>query len=118
MLPSAEALHLRRVRRNLVRALCEPDFEGIRNPQGGRSRSRRASAAGRMKSPEAVPEQRPGPNPENIRPKQISRCFKAIFPPQRPAVEASNSFWRAAFLGLRHLTAFAGYDLGQCDRKR
>jgi len=32
MLPSAEALHLRRVRRNLFVAVCEQDFAGNRNP--------------------------------------------------------------------------------------
>jgi hypothetical protein len=35
MLPSAEALHLRRFRRNLFGAFCEQDLEGNRNPQGG-----------------------------------------------------------------------------------
>src|SRR5208282_2012520 len=35
MLPSAEAVHLRRLRRNLFAALCEQDLEGNRNPQGG-----------------------------------------------------------------------------------
>src|ERR1035438_3709954 len=58
MLPSAEALHLRRLRRNLFRALCEQDLEGNRNPQGGAAEAEERVAAGRMKSPEAVPEQR------------------------------------------------------------
>ncbi len=58
MLPSAEALHLRRVRRNLFGVLCEQDFEGSRNPQGGAAEAEERAAAGRMNSPEAVPEQR------------------------------------------------------------
>jgi hypothetical protein len=58
MLPSAEALHLRRVRRNLFARLCEQDFEGNRNPQGGRAEAEERAAAGRMKCPEAVPEPR------------------------------------------------------------
>src|SRR6266567_681064 len=36
-LPSAEALHLRRVRRNLFAALREQDLSGYRNPKGGRA---------------------------------------------------------------------------------
>jgi hypothetical protein len=35
MLPSAEALHLRRFRRNLFGVLSEQDLEGNRNPRGG-----------------------------------------------------------------------------------
>jgi len=58
MLPSAEALHLRRVRRNLFCVLCEQDLEGNRNPQGGVAEAEERAAAGRMNSPEAVPEQR------------------------------------------------------------
>src|SRR5271156_1347010 len=58
MLPSAEALHLRRLRRNLFGAFCEQDLEGTRNPQGGSAEAEERAAAGRMESPEAVPEQR------------------------------------------------------------
>jgi hypothetical protein len=58
MLPSAEALHLRRLRRNLFGVLSEQDLEGNRNPQGGVAEAEERAAAGRMKSPEAVPEQR------------------------------------------------------------
>ena len=58
MLPSAEALHLRRLRRNLFGALCEQDLEGNRNPQDGAAEAEERVAAGRMKSLEAVPEQR------------------------------------------------------------
>jgi hypothetical protein len=58
MLPSAEALHLRRLRRNLFGVLSEQDLEGNRNPQGGAAEAEEQAAAGRMKSPEAVPEQR------------------------------------------------------------
>src|SRR5271157_2722147 len=58
MLPSAEALHLRRVRRNLFGGLSEQDLEGNRNPQGGAAEAEERAAAGRMKRPEAVPEQR------------------------------------------------------------
>jgi hypothetical protein len=58
MLPSAEALHLRRLRRNLFGVLSEQDLEGNRNPQGGVAEAEERVAAGRMKSPEAVPEQR------------------------------------------------------------
>src|ERR1035437_6230629 len=58
MLPSAEALHLRRLRRNLFGGLSEQDLEGNRNRQGGIAEAEERAAAGRMKSPEAVPEQR------------------------------------------------------------
>src|ERR1700693_3685044 len=58
MLPSAEALHLRRLRRNLFGVLSEQDLEGNHNPQGGAAEAEERVAAGRMKSPEAVPEQR------------------------------------------------------------
>ena len=58
MLPSAEALHLRRLRRNLFGVFSEQDLEGHRNPQGGAAEAEERVAAGRMKSPEAVPEQR------------------------------------------------------------
>jgi hypothetical protein len=58
MLPSAEALHLRRVGRNLSARLCEQDFEGNRNPQGGSAEAGEQAAAGGMKSPEAMPEPR------------------------------------------------------------
>ena len=58
MLPSAEALHLRRLRRNPFGVLSEQDLEGNRNPQGGAAEAAERAAAGRMKSPEAVPEQR------------------------------------------------------------
>src|SRR5450631_4068764 len=39
MLPSAEALHLRRLRRNLFGVLSEQDLEGNRNPQGGAAKA-------------------------------------------------------------------------------
>src|ERR1700685_3822750 len=58
MLPSAEALRLRRLRRNLFGVLSEQDLEGNRNPQGGAAEAEERTAAGRMKSPEAVPEPR------------------------------------------------------------
>jgi hypothetical protein len=58
MLPSAEALHLRRFWRNLFGVLSEQDLEGYRNPQGGAAEAEERAAAGRMKSPKAVPEQR------------------------------------------------------------
>ena len=57
MLPSAEALHLRRVRRNLFAAVCEQDFAGNRNPQGGGAEAEERVAAGRMRSPERCPNQ-------------------------------------------------------------
>jgi hypothetical protein len=57
MLPSAEALHLRRLRRNLFGVLSEQDLEGHRNPQGGAAEAEEQTA-GCMKSPEAVPEKR------------------------------------------------------------
>ena len=56
--PKAEALHLRRLRRNLFGVLSEQDLEGNRNPQGGAAEAEERAAAGRMKRPEAVPEQR------------------------------------------------------------
>ena len=51
MLPSAEALHLRRVRGNVLRVLCEKIFLEA-------AKAEERAAAGRMKSPEAVTEQR------------------------------------------------------------
>src|ERR1017187_1689925 len=51
MLPSAEALHLRRLRRNLFGVLSEQDLEGNRNPQGGAAEAEERAAAGRMKKP-------------------------------------------------------------------
>jgi hypothetical protein len=60
MLPSAEAMHLRRVRKNLFGVLSEQDLAGNRNPQGGAAEAEERAAAGRMKSPEAVPEQETG----------------------------------------------------------
>jgi hypothetical protein len=56
MLPSAEALHLRRLRRNLFGVVSEQDLEGNRNLQGGLAEAEERVAAGRMKSSEAVPE--------------------------------------------------------------
>src|ERR1700681_535665 len=51
MLPSAEALHLRRLRRNLFGVLSEQDLEGNRNPQGGAAEAEERAAAGRMNKP-------------------------------------------------------------------
>jgi hypothetical protein len=56
MLPSAEALHLRRVRRNLSAELSEQDWEGNRKPGGGAAEAEERVAAGGTKSPKAVPE--------------------------------------------------------------
>jgi hypothetical protein len=44
--------------RNLFGVLSEQDLKGNRNPQGGAAEAEERAAAGRMKSPEAVPEQR------------------------------------------------------------
>jgi hypothetical protein len=60
MLPSAEALHLRRVTRNLFGVCSEQDLEGNRNPEGGVAEAEERAAAGRMISPEAVTEQKAG----------------------------------------------------------
>src|SRR5713226_2982941 len=46
MLPSAEALHLRRLRRNLFGGLSEQDLEGNRNPLGGAAEAEERAAAG------------------------------------------------------------------------
>jgi hypothetical protein len=51
MLPSAEALHLRRLWTNLFGVLSEQDLEGNRNPQGGAAEAEERVAAGRMKKP-------------------------------------------------------------------
>ena len=51
MLPSAEALHLRRLPRNLFGVLPKQDLEGNRNPQGGAAEAEERAAAGRMKKP-------------------------------------------------------------------
>jgi hypothetical protein len=59
-LPSAEALHLRRLRRNLCGVLSEQDLEGNRNPQGSGSEAEERAAAGRRIGPEAVTEQKAG----------------------------------------------------------
>ncbi len=66
MLPSAEALHLRRLRRNLFGVLSEQDLEGNRNPQGGAAEAEERAAAGRMNSPEAVPEPRRDPRRQTL----------------------------------------------------
>ena len=63
MLPSAEGLLLRRVRRNPFGVLSEQDLEGNRNPQGGVAEAEERVAAGRMKGPEAVTEQTAGYEP-------------------------------------------------------
>ena len=55
-LPSAEALLLRRLRRNLFGVFSEQDFEGNRNPQGNTVEAEERAAAGRRISPEAVTE--------------------------------------------------------------
>src|SRR5580692_1814442 len=57
MLPSAEALHLRRPRRNLFGVLPEQDLEGNRNPQGGVAEAEERAAAGRMKTPKRCPNE-------------------------------------------------------------
>src|SRR5271169_1209938 len=58
--PKAEALHLRRVRRNLFGVLSEQDLEGNRNPTGGAAKAEERAAAGRRTGPDAVTEQKPG----------------------------------------------------------
>jgi hypothetical protein len=40
MLPSAAALHLRRVRRNLFGVISEQDLEGNRNPQAAKPKQK------------------------------------------------------------------------------
>src|SRR5215831_8032225 len=72
MLPSAEALHLRRVRRNLFAAVGEQDFAGNRNPQGGAAEAEERVAAGRMRSPERCPNQGRSNASENTGTRQIS----------------------------------------------
>jgi hypothetical protein len=59
-LPSAEALHLRRLRRNLFAVLCEQDLPGYRNQKGGAAEAEERVAAGRRYCPEAVTEQMAG----------------------------------------------------------
>lgn len=63
MLPSAEGLLLRRVRRNLFGVLSEQDLKGNRNLKGGVAEAEERVAAGRMKGPEAVTEQTAGYEP-------------------------------------------------------
>ena len=77
MLPSAEALHLRRVTRNLFRVLCEQDLEGNRNPQGGETEAEERAAAGRMKSPDAVTEQKAGYKMEDTCQRKVLICTLA-----------------------------------------
>ena len=57
MLPSAEALHLRWVQKNVFGVLCGKIF--LESVRGGAEAEERA-ADGRMTSPEAVPEQEAG----------------------------------------------------------
>jgi len=59
-LPSAEALHLRRLRRNLFVAFREQDLPGYRNPKGGAAEAEERVAEGRRYCPEAVTEQMAG----------------------------------------------------------
>jgi len=75
MLPSAEALHLRRVRRNLLSLLSDEDLEGNRNPQGGAAEAEERAAAGRMESPEAVPEHETGYGMADTYPSIIFICI-------------------------------------------
>jgi hypothetical protein len=66
-LPSAEALLLRRLRRNLFGVLPEQDLEGNRNPQGHTVEAEERAAAGRRIGPEAVTEQKTGYGAEDTR---------------------------------------------------
>jgi hypothetical protein len=63
MLPSAEGLLLRRVRRNLFGVFSEQDLEGNRNLKDGVAEAEERVAAGRMKGPEAVTEKTAGYEP-------------------------------------------------------
>jgi hypothetical protein len=58
--PKAEALHLRRLWRNLFAALCEEISSGNRNPEGDGIEAEERAAAGRRLRPEAVTEQKAG----------------------------------------------------------
>jgi hypothetical protein len=107
MLPSAEGLLLRRVRRNLFGVLSEQDLEGNRNPKGGVAEAEERVAAGRMKGPEAVTEQTAGYEPADthrtkgfigIPPAEYRRnrnCFRAGHDSVRRALfTASVARWK------------------------
>jgi hypothetical protein len=95
MLPSAEALHLQRVRRNLSGAVSEQDLEGNRNPQGGAAEAEERAAAGRMKSPDAVPEQRRDTGTADTSQSKVFICTLAA------EVEHNCSLIRAGISGTR-----------------
>src|SRR5215831_4864420 len=54
------------------RAVCEQDFAGNRNPQGGGAEAEERVAAGRMRSPERCPNQGRANASENTGTRQIS----------------------------------------------
>jgi hypothetical protein len=87
MLPSVEALHLRRPPRNPFGVLSEQDLEGNRQSQDGAAEAEERVAAGRMKSPEAVPEQ--------SRDRSRQTCFRAKF---------SSAFWRTKSVAIALLS--------------
>jgi hypothetical protein len=97
MLPSAEGLLLRRVRRNLFGALPEQDLEGNRNPKDGAAEAEERVAAGRMKGPEAVTEQTAGYEPADThRAKVFISISAAEFHRHRNCFRACNDFVRRA----------------------
>ena len=77
MLPSAEALHLRRLRRNLFGVLSEQDLEGNRNPQGGAAEAEERAAAGRMKKPRSGARTKAGYITADTRQSKVLICILA-----------------------------------------
>ena len=118
-LPSAEALHLRRLRENLFAVLGEQDFPGYRNPKGGAAEAEERVAAGRRHCPEAVTEQTAGYRtadalwtkvPIAVRVEE-SRQHRVLLRAQRPSTK------RAAPMDVRRLLKLSAIVISlECGR--
>jgi hypothetical protein len=76
-------------------AFSEQDLEGNRNPQGGAAEAEERAAAGRMKSTDAVPEQRRDTETADTRQSKVLICFLA------KEVRCNCSLIRAGMSGTR-----------------
>jgi hypothetical protein len=78
-------------------AFSEQDLEGNRNPQGGAAEAEERVAAGRMNSPDAVPEQRRDTGTEDMRQSKVFICtLAAKVPPNCSLFRAGMSDTRKA----------------------
>ena len=109
MLPSAEAMHLRRVRGNLPVHFPTKILDGNRNPQGSAAEAEERAAAGRMESPEAVPELETGygtADTYGAKSSSASPCWRsftaiaATIEPPRDSVRRAQSPLAFVYLSL------------------